>query len=59
MHHAGLLPKYRVLVEQLAQQGLLKVICGTDTLGSRGERADPHGALHEVVQVRWAEDRPF
>ena len=29
----GLLPKYRVLVEQLAQLGLLKVICGTDTLG--------------------------
>jgi superfamily II RNA helicase len=33
IHHAGLLPKYRVLIEQLAQQGLLKVICGTDTLG--------------------------
>jgi superfamily II RNA helicase len=33
VHHAGLLPKYRVLVEQLAQQGVLKVICGTDTLG--------------------------
>src|SRR6195256_125749 len=33
-HHAGLLPKYRVLVEQLAQVGLLKVICGTDTLGA-------------------------
>lgn len=33
VHHAGLLPKYRVLIEQLAQQGLLKVICGTDTLG--------------------------
>jgi superfamily II RNA helicase len=33
VHHAGLLPKYRILVEQLAQQGLLKVICGTDTLG--------------------------
>jgi superfamily II RNA helicase len=33
LHHAGLLPKYRVLAEQLAQQGLLKVICGTDTLG--------------------------
>ncbi len=33
LHHAGLLPKYRVLVEGLAQQGLLKVICGTDTLG--------------------------
>jgi superfamily II RNA helicase len=33
LHHAGLLPKYRVLAEQLAQRGLLKVICGTDTLG--------------------------
>jgi Domain of unknown function (DUF3516)/DEAD/DEAH box helicase len=33
IHHAGLLPKYRVLVERLAQKGLLKVICGTDTLG--------------------------
>lgn len=34
LHHAGMLPKYRVLVEQLAQAGLLKVICGTDTLGA-------------------------
>lgn len=33
IHHAGLLPKYRGLVEKLAQKGLLKVICGTDTLG--------------------------
>ncbi|NUP08565.1 MAG: DUF3516 domain-containing protein [Polyangiaceae bacterium] len=33
LHHAGLLPKYRLLVEKLSQQGLLKVICGTDTLG--------------------------
>jgi len=33
VHHAGLLPKYRRLVETLAQAGLLKVICGTDTLG--------------------------
>ncbi len=33
VHHAGLLPRYRILVEQLAQKGLLKVICGTDTLG--------------------------
>ena len=33
LHHAGLLPKYRVLVELLAQKGLLKIICGTDTLG--------------------------
>jgi len=33
VHHAGMLPRYRRLVEQLAQSGLLKVICGTDTLG--------------------------
>lgn len=33
IHHGGLLPKYRVLVEILAQKGLLKIICGTDTLG--------------------------
>ncbi|WP_420176065.1 DEAD/DEAH box helicase [Luteococcus sp. OSA5] len=33
VHHAGMLPRYRRLVETLAQQGLLKVICGTDTLG--------------------------
>ncbi|MBK4141865.1 DEAD/DEAH box helicase [Corynebacterium macginleyi] len=33
VHHAGMLPKYRRLVERLAQRGLLKVICGTDTLG--------------------------
>ena len=33
VHHAGLLPKYRILVESLAQRGLLTVICGTDTLG--------------------------
>ena len=33
VHHAGMLPRYRRLVERLAQQGLLKVICGTDTLG--------------------------
>ncbi|GAB3622163.1 DEAD/DEAH box helicase [Mariniluteicoccus endophyticus] len=33
VHHAGMLPKYRRLVEQLAQTGLLKIICGTDTLG--------------------------
>ncbi|QXC63521.1 DUF3516 domain-containing protein [Aquihabitans sp. G128] len=33
VHHAGMLPKYRRLVERLAQAGLLKVICGTDTLG--------------------------
>ncbi len=34
VHHAGMLPKYRRLIEVLAQDGLLKVICGTDTLAS-------------------------
>ncbi|SEJ70233.1 Superfamily II RNA helicase [Demequina mangrovi] len=33
VHHAGMLPKYRRIVERLTQQGLLKVVCGTDTLG--------------------------
>ncbi len=33
VHHAGLLPKYRLMVEKLAQKGLLKIISGTDTLG--------------------------
>jgi superfamily II RNA helicase len=33
VHHAGLLPRYRILVEKLAQEGFLKVISGTDTLG--------------------------
>ncbi|MBO1900885.1 DUF3516 domain-containing protein [Leucobacter weissii] len=33
VHHAGMLPRYRLLVEQLAQRGLLRAICGTDTLG--------------------------
>ena len=46
VHHAGMLPKYRRLVEQLAQAGLLKVICGTDTLGRRHQRADPHRGVH-------------
>lgn len=33
VHHAGLLPRYRILVETLARAGLLKIVCGTDTLG--------------------------
>ncbi|WP_250506679.1 DEAD/DEAH box helicase [Bowdeniella massiliensis] len=33
VHHAGMLPRYRRLVERLAQSGLLAVVCGTDTLG--------------------------
>ena len=52
VHHAGMLPRYRRLVEQLAQTGLLKVICGTDTLGRRHQRPDPHGRLHRAGEVR-------
>lgn len=33
VHHAGMLPRYRLLVEKLAQQGIIPIICGTDTLG--------------------------
>ncbi len=33
VHHAGMLPRYRRLVERLAGDGLLPVVCGTDTLG--------------------------
>ncbi|MEZ5313612.1 MAG: DEAD/DEAH box helicase [Thermoanaerobaculia bacterium] len=39
IHHAGLLPKYRLLVEQLSQKGMLKLICGT-TLGVRSQHPD-------------------
>ncbi len=52
VHHAGMLPRYRRLVEQLAQDGLLKVICGTDTLGRRHQRADQDGAVHRAREVR-------
>ena len=33
VHHAGMLPRYRRVVERLTQRGLLTVVCGTDTLG--------------------------
>lgn len=33
VHHAGMLPRYRRLVERLTQKGALKVVSGTDTLG--------------------------
>ena len=59
LHHAGLLPKYRVLVEGLAQRGLLKVICGTDTLGVGINVPDSDRALHPALQVRRAERRAY
>ena len=57
LHHAGLLPKYRVLVEQLAQRGLLKVICGTDTLGVGINVPIRTVLFTPALQVRRAEDR--
>ncbi len=33
VHHGGMLPKYRRLVERLTTKGLLRVVVGTDTLG--------------------------
>jgi superfamily II RNA helicase len=33
VHHAGMLPRYRRVVERLTQQGALRVVSGTDTLG--------------------------
>ena len=60
IHHAGLLPKYRMLVEQLAQRGLLKVICGTDTLGVGVNVPIRTVLLHAAEQIRRAEDgHPF
>lgn len=47
VHHAGMLPRYRLLVEKLAQQGLLPVICGTDTLG-----VGINVPIHTVVLTR-------
>ena len=56
VHHAGMLPKYRRLVETLAQAGLLKVICGTDTLGVGINVPIRTVAVHLAVEVRRQED---
>ena len=58
VHHAGLLPKYRLLVEQLAQQGLLRVICGTDTLGVGVNIPIRTVLLHAPLEVRRREGAP-
>ena len=56
VHHAGLLPKYRLLVEQLSQQGLLRVICRHGHAGRRGQHPHPHRPLHQAREVRRRED---
>src|SRR3712207_5151909 len=55
VHHAGMLPRYRRLVEQLAQTGLLKVICGTDTLGHRPREP----AVRQVVDGGHVDPEPL
>ena len=52
VHHAGMLPKYRRLVELLAQAGFLKVICGTDTLGVGINVPIRTVRVHRAQQVR-------
>ena len=56
IHHAGLLPRYRVLAERLAQRGLLKVICGTDTLGVGVNVPIRTVPLQPPLEVRRRED---
>jgi len=51
IHHAGLLPKYRLLVEKLTARGLLKVVCGTDTI-SVSFRAVTKEKLKTLVKPR-------
>ncbi len=52
MHHAGLLPKYRLLVERLAQTGPAQGHQRHGHAGRGGEHPHPHGALHAALQVR-------
>ena len=56
VHHAGMLPKYRRLVETLAQAGLLKVICGTDTLGTVIVQAPEHVIDNERALTKAGDD---
>jgi hypothetical protein len=49
-----LLLKYRVLIEQLAQRGLLKIICGTDKLPPLDNRSDASDACAGSIQQGWA-----
>ena len=57
LHHAGLLPKYRVLVEGLAQRGVAQGDLRDGHPRGRDQRANPHGAFHEALQVRRTENR--
>ena len=56
VHHAGLLPKYRLLVEQLSQQGLLRGHLRHGHAGRRGQHPHPHRPLHQAREVRRRED---
>ena len=52
VHHAGMLPKYRLLVERLAQDGPAQGHLRHRHARRRHQRADPHGAVHPALQVR-------
>jgi replicative superfamily II helicase len=54
IHHAGLLPKYRVLIKQFAQKDLLTIICGMDTLVPLDDRFDAGDACADPIQLGWA-----
>ncbi len=58
VHHAGMLPRYRRLVERLTQQGVLKVISGTDTLGVGVNLPIRTVVFTRLVQVRRYDDPP-
>ena len=58
LHHAGLLlPKYRLIVEKLAQKGLPQDHLRDGHARRRRQHPDPHRALHQALQVRRGEDR--
>ena len=56
VHHAGMLPRYRLAMEKLAQQGLLPSICGTDIAGRGHQRAHPYRDLDRAYEIRRLQD---
>ena len=52
VHHAGMLPRYRRVVEQLAQAGLLRRHLRHRHPRGRHQRADPDRAVHRAREVR-------
>ena len=59
IHHAGLLPKCRLLVEKLTARSLLKVVCGTDTLGLNSVASDKIKTLKQRIASPTKQRRIF